>query len=317
MGVADGNVALAFGLVIIAGLCTTVGSTFAFCANLSDPLLLAGALGVSAGVMIYVSFGEIFMVKSVEGFADSGMDDDTAMRTATFCFFGGMLITALLDRIVHWCTGSSGKHGANGNGEHSSEAQKKCSGDADCESGIELEVTDESAKGEQRAGSEAGPIGSREEAERLKQMGLMTGIAIALHNFPEGLATFVAALADTRLGIAIAIAIALHNIPEGVCVAMPVYYASGSRWQGFWWSFLSGVSEPIGGLLGYLVLYGNNMKAEAYGALFGVVGGMMVYISFVELLPTALKYDPENKVVSSCTLVGMAVMAASLLMFTI
>ena len=84
------------------------------------------------------------------------------------------------------------------------------------------------------------------DKEHLKNMGAMTALAIALHNFPEGLATFVAALADMKLGLALAVAVAVHNIPEGACVAMPVYYATGSRWKGFWWSFVSGVSEPIG-----------------------------------------------------------------------
>jgi ZIP Zinc transporter len=110
----------------------------------------------------------------------------------------------------------------------------------------------------------------------LQKMGLMTALAIGIHNLPEGLATFVAALADPLSGVAIAVAIALHNIPEGVCVAMPVYYATGSRAKGFLWAFLSGVSEPIGGLLGYLVLYGNRMSDLAYGILFCVVAGMMV-----------------------------------------
>jgi zinc transporter ZupT len=110
----------------------------------------------------------------------------------------------------------------------------------------------------------------------LQKMGILTALAIGIHNLPEGLATFIAALADPLNGVAIAVAIALHNIPEGVCVAMPVYYATGSRWKGFWWAFLSGASEPIGGILGYAVLYGNRMSDIAYGLLFCVVGGMMV-----------------------------------------
>lgn len=117
----------------------------------------------------------------------------------------------------------------------------------------------------------------------LQKMGLLTALAIGIHNLPEGLATFIAALADPLNGLAIAIAIALHNIPEGVCVAMPVYYATGSRWKGFWWAFLSGVSEPIGGLLGYAFLYGNRMSDLAYGLLFCLVGGMMVRLPVVRL----------------------------------
>ena len=155
------------------------------------------------------------------------------------------------------------------------------------------------------------------DKKHLKNMGAMTALAIALHNFPEGLATFVATLADMKLGLALAVAVAVHNIPEGACVAMPVYYATGSKWKGFWWSFVSGVSEPIGGLFGYLVLYGNAMSDVAYGALFGVVGGMMVYISLKELLPTALKYDPHDRYVTNCMFAGMAVMSLSLILFQI
>jgi zinc transporter ZupT len=110
----------------------------------------------------------------------------------------------------------------------------------------------------------------------LQRMGLMTALAIGIHNFPEGLATFVAALADPVNGIAIAFAIALHNIPEGVCVAMPVYYATGSRSKAFFWAFVSGLSEPIGGVVGYLLLYGNRMSNMAYGVLFCLIAGMMV-----------------------------------------
>ena len=117
-------------------------------------------------------------------------------------------------------------------------------------------------------------------------MGLLTALAIGIHNLPEGLATFIAALADPLNGVAIAVAIALHNIPEGVCVAMPVYYATGSRWKGFWWAFLSGLSEPIGGLLGFAVLYGNRMSDLAFGLLFCLVGGMMVRLFLLPCEPT-------------------------------
>jgi ZIP family zinc transporter len=149
----------------------------------------------------------------------------------------------------------------------------------------------------------------------LKQMGLITGLAIALHNFPEGLATFVATLADARLGIAVAFAIALHNIPEGLCVAMPLYYSTGSRTQGFLWAFASGLSEPFGGLVGYVILRGSDMHPVAYGIVFAIVAGMMVYISFQELLPTALRYDPGNGVTVKAVFVGMAVMDLSLILF--
>ena len=155
------------------------------------------------------------------------------------------------------------------------------------------------------------------EAKQLKNMGVLTAIAIGLHNFPEGLATFVAALEDTKLGAALAVAIAIHNIPEGICVAMPIYYATGSKWKGFWWSFVSGLTEPVGALVGYGVLKGNDMSPAAFGSLFALVAGMMVFISVKELIPTALKYDPHDEVVTTYVFVGMALMALSLVLFAL
>eukprot|EP01083_Nonionella_stella_P088346 246154_1 len=145
-------------------------------------------------------------------------------------------------------------------------------------------------------------------------MGLSTALAIALHNFPEGLATFVAALSDPSVGVVLAIAIGIHNIPEGLCVALPIYYATGNRWKGFLWGCLSGLSEPVAASLGWAVL-ANAMSQTAYAALFGLVSGMMVMISFKELLPTAHRYDPEDTVVTYSVVVGMAIMAISLVLF--
>mmetsp|Transcript_16649 Transcript_16649/g.36202 ORF Transcript_16649/g.36202 Transcript_16649/m.36202 type:complete len:332 (-) Transcript_16649:120-1115(-) len=327
---ADGNVGLAFAFVICAGLATTLGSTFAFCGSLADQRYLACALGVSAGVMLYVSFGEIFMVKSVEAFEESGYTGDEATRYATFCFFGGISITALLDKVVHFIADRSGhKHdhapstmteGIGATTLHNNPISEEARGMQMRESASEQQLVTANGQSLEEGGVAGEESAEKQEAHRkneLQKMGLLTGLAIALHNFPEGLATFVATLADTTVGAAIALAIALHNIPEGVCVAMPIYYATGSRWKGFWWSVASGVSEPLGGLLGYLVLYGDNMSDVAYGSLFGCVGGMMVYISVVELIPTALKYDPEDKYVTNSVLVGMGVMAASLLLFVL
>lgn len=118
----------------------------------------------------------------------------------------------------------------------------------------------------------------------LQQMGLLTALSITIHNLPEGLATFVAALNDPLNGVPIALGIALHNIPEGVCVAIPIYYATGSRWKGFLYALASGFSELIGGLLGYAVLYGDRMSDVAYGVLFCLVAGMMVCLLRVLVL---------------------------------
>jgi len=155
-----------------------------------------------------------------------------------------------------------------------------------------------------------------DEQARLNATGLLTGLAIAIHNFPEGLATFVAAMADPSLGAAIAVAIAIHNVPEGVCVAMPIYYATGSRTRAFLWATLSGVSEPVGALFGWAVL-GGDVSNMAYGSMFGIVAGMMVYISLGELLPSAYRYEKNPLVVTGSMVSGMVIMALSLLAFQI
>merc|ERR1712008_48872 len=155
------------------------------------------------------------------------------------------------------------------------------------------------------------------DTKDLQKMGLNTALAIALHNFPEGLATFVATLADASVGVTLAIAIAIHNIPEGLCVALPIYYATGSKLKGFVWALLSGLSEPIGAFIGWLIIKGtgDDMNQAVYGVLFGVVAGMMVMIVLLELLPTASKYDPQDSVVTTSLVIGMLVMAASLCIF--
>jgi len=152
------------------------------------------------------------------------------------------------------------------------------------------------------------------EKKRLIQMGASTALAIAIHNFPEGLATFVAALDDPKVGAVLAIALGIHNIPEGLCVALPVYYATGNRMKGFLWGLLSGLTEPIGALIGWLVL-AQIMGDAVYAILFGLVAGMMTFISLRELIPTAFRYDPTDSVVTYSTVLGMLVMAASLVLF--
>ncbi len=149
--------------------------------------------------------------------------------------------------------------------------------------------------------------------QKLMRMGLFTALAIAIHNFPEGLATFTAALSDPRLGIPIAVAIAIHNIPEGIAVSVPIYYATGNKRKAFRLSFLSGLAEPIGAIVGFLILM-PFMSPVVFGVLFAGVAGIMVFISLDELLPSAREYGEHH--LSIYGLVGgMAVMAISLLLF--
>ena len=148
---------------------------------------------------------------------------------------------------------------------------------------------------------------------KLLRMGMFTALAIAIHNFPEGLATFAAALSDPALGLSIAVAIAIHNIPEGISVSVPIYYATGSKKKAFYYSFLSGVAEPVGALIGYFILL-NFFSDFIFGVLFAGVAGIMVFISLDELLPSAQKYGEHHLSIYGLIL-GMAVMALSLLLF--
>jgi len=147
-------------------------------------------------------------------------------------------------------------------------------------------------------------------SSRLKKTGLLVALGIGIHNFPEGLAAFSGALENLNLGIAIAVAVAIHNIPEGLSISAPVYAATGSRKKAFWWSFLSGVSEPVGAAAGALILT-PFLSHALLGWLLAGVAGLMVAISLDELMPAAKTFGSEHAPVIGAIL-GMVVMALSL-----
>ncbi|MDR1733204.1 MAG: zinc transporter ZupT [Synergistaceae bacterium] len=270
------NVLLAFGLTVFAGLSTGVGSTLAFLAKQTNTRFLALSMGFSAGVMIYVSFDEILPTARNSLVAEWGK---IAGSWATACaFFAGMAVIALIDK---WVPEVDNPHEM-----HTIE---------------EMEMTcDEHAR-------------KHHDMNKLHRTGIFTAIAIAIHNFPEGLATFTAALAEPALGTAIAVAIAIHNIPEGIAVSVPIFYATGDRKKAFWYSFLSGLAEPSGAIVGYLILL-PFFSPAVFGMLFAGVGGIMVFISFDELLPSAEEYGEHHLCIYGL-IAGMIVMATSLLLF--
>lgn len=153
----------------------------------------------------------------------------------------------------------------------------------------------------------------KKNSDKLMRMGVFTALAIALHNFPEGLATFVSAMQDPSVAIPIVCAIAIHNIPEGIAVSVPVYQATGSRKRAFLYSMVSGLAEPIGALVGWLILM-PVMNDMVYGIIFAGVAGIMVFISFDELLPAAREYGEHHLSIYGL-ISGMVVMAVSLLLF--
>lgn len=306
------NAGLAFGLVIAAGLSTAVGAAAVYFKTLvklaSKPVLAAG-LGFSGGVMLYVSFVEIF-VKSQEAFADVFEEESHAYYCATACLFAGMLLLRLIAMVVHILDDKHQCYETPSEGPQIRSPVMSPGMMPETPAAAEPGLTEEAAA-QDAAGKKA------EKDARLQSMGLKTALAIAIHNFPEGLATFVATLAEPSVGVTLAIAIAIHNIPEGLCVALPIYYASGSRHQGFFWALLSGLSEPIGALIGYAIIKstGEDMSGGVYGCLFGMVAGMMIMIVLLELQPTALRYDPADKYVTNSIVLGMVVMAFSMVLF--
>ena len=160
---------------------------------------------------------------------------------------------------------------------------------------------------------DSNPHEIHDKSSGLMRTGLFTALAIGIHNFPEGLATFVSALQEPSVAIPIVVAIAIHNIPEGIAVSVPVYYATKNKKKAFLLSFASGLSEPIGAVIGYLILL-PFMSETLYGILFALVAGIMVFISLDELLPSARAYGEHHLSIYGMV-AGMAVMAVSLWLF--
>ena len=241
-----------FLLTLFAGISTGIGSAIAFFAKRTNTSFLSLSLGFSAGVMIYVSFVELF-TSSVQTLVEMhGKSEGTFY--ATLSFFGGIVLILLIDKLIP----------------------------------------------------------RYENPHEMHRVGMVTALVLAIHNFPEGMVTFLAALKDVNIAIPIAIAIAIHNIPEGISVSVPVFYATGNRKKAFWFSFLSGLAEPVGAVIGYLVL-APFLDDNVFGIIFGMIAGIMVFISLDELLPAAEEYGKHHHAIYGLV-VGMAVMALSLLM---
>ncbi|MHC4123199.1 MAG: zinc transporter ZupT [Planctomycetota bacterium] len=251
------NIGLAFLLTILAGLFTGVGSIIAYFIKKPKTSYLSFSLGLSAGVMVYISFMELLP----QAFEAVGRP------LSLLAFFVGIGIMVVIDLLIP-----------------------------------EAEHPDHFEKLEQ----------PKEIDAPLMRTGLITALAIGIHNFPEGLATFGATLNNTRLGVFIAFAIAIHNIPEGISVSMPIFYATQNRNKAFVYSFLSGMSEPIGAALGFFLLM-PFLSEALIASLLAIIAGIMIYISLDELLPMAHRYGHSHTVIGGIVS-GMLIMALSLLM---
>ncbi|QOP41207.1 zinc transporter ZupT [Sulfurimonas marina] len=266
----------AFFLTLLAGLSTGIGATLAFFSHTNNHKFLSVGMGFSAGVMIYVSFGEI-LIKAQNNFSTIYGEIQGEALTL-LAFFGGFALSALIDYLV---PDDVNPH------ELKSDTELK-----------ELQQYD-----------------NRFQKQALKRTGIFTALAIGIHNFPEGFATFVSALDGLMLGIPIALAIAIHNIPEGMAVSLPIYHATGDKKKAFYYALFSGIAEPVGALLGFFLLL-PLMGDITLGVTFGIVAGIMIYISFDELLPAARLYGNAHTTIIGIAL-GMGVISFSLLLFKV
>ena len=280
------EVLIALGLTLFAGLATGIGSALAFFTRTTNTRFLAVALGFSAGVMIYVSMVEIFFKARESLVAEMGAVQGSWITLLSF--FGGILVIGIIDRLV-----------PSAENPHEMRMVEDVSGES-------VKSTDPAVI------KEAEERREKFKKKKLMRMGVLSAIAITVHNFPEGLATFIAALTDLSIGIPIAIAIAIHNIPEGIAISVPIYYATGSRRKAFLYSFLSGLAEPVGAIIGWLILM-PYLSESLFGVIFAGVAGIMVFISFDELLPAAREYGEHHLSVYGL-IGGMAVMGVSLIL---
>lgn len=248
---------------VFAALSTVVGAAFLLRADKADPRALAFGLAFAGGAMVYISLGEIFH-KSYTAFLET-FADKQAYTYATLSFFSGVLLLAIIDRLV------PNPHNTGG-----SEANKA-------------------------------------DPDHVKRVGVLAALAITAHNLPEGLATFFATLDDPVVGLPLAVAIAVHNIPEGVSIAIPIYYATGSKRKALAATFGSALAEPLGAVLGYVIL-APFLSATVFAIVFGMIAGAMVFLALDELLPAAKRYASGHETVYGMVS-GMAALAASLVLF--
>ncbi|HIC7263058.1 TPA: zinc transporter ZupT, partial [Campylobacter jejuni] len=273
-------------LTLFAGFSTAIGSIIAFFSRKDDLRVLSLGLGFSAGVMIYISFMEILPI-ALKDFKNH-YDSHWAELLGLACFFGGILISLLIDKLIP---------------EDVNPHEPK-------EDLSELKICPLPQKGQNPPKFHPGEKLHQINTKALKRTGIFTALAIAIHNFPEGFATFISSLDNLTLGIAIAIAVAIHNIPEGLAVSLPIYHATGDKKKAFIYSALSGFAEPLGAFVGALILLpfiGDLTLAIS----FAVIAGIMVFISLDELLPAAKTYDKAHDSLYGL-IAGMAIMALSL-----
>ena len=292
----EGNFIMAFLLTMFAGMATGIGGAIILFVKRFSPKFLCATLGFSAGVMILISLVELFQEAREALSLEFG--EQMGLLYTLLSFFGGMAIIALIDNLV---PKENNPHEVNS---------------------MTIQVHDEAVGGQKAVISfadedplpdKSSPVQDRKNGGKLLRLGILSALVIAVHNFPEGLATFISAMDNVELGASIAFAIALHNIPEGIAVAIPIYYATQRKGRAVGYATLSGIAEPLGGVLGYLVLR-SVLTPSLLACVLALVAGIMVYISLDELLPTAESYGQHHIAIIG-VISGMVFMSFGLLLF--
>ncbi|KAH7492082.1 hypothetical protein PRIC1_002444 [Phytophthora ramorum] len=315
-------VAVAFALNIAAGAATILGGMVVFnkrLVYLANPLSLAVALSVSAGVMLFISLAEIFgeAVDSLsQGIRTDDMSEDTAKGhgwlAAACCTAVGIALIYMIDVVVRMISPEH-DHTEIDNLENLQDSLAFHDSKESQHIGtpvVELES-------QTTPNSSTGMYFKMDDAAKknLQRMGLLSALAIGIHNVPEGIATYAGSIQNSSVGFSLAFGIGLHNIPEGIAVAAPIYFATGSRWRGVMWCVVSAIAEPLGGVIAWLAI-GDGMDHISEGILYGLVCGIMVCICVKELLPTAFRFSGDKThLVAMGIFFGMFVMITSLTLF--
>lgn len=270
----DSNVFYSFMLTLFVGLTMGLGSLFSLLLKDKNEKFLSFSLSFSAGIMIYISFMEILPegMHLIEETANGRRGKIIALAA----FFGGMIFTALLEKMVH-SMGSDHHHD------------------------LDSDKVDHSHNHDHI------------DKDHMEKLGIMTAVSVGIHNLPEGLAVFTTGLKDITIAIPLAIAVILHNIPLSIAISVPIYYATNSRKKAFIYASLVGLCQPLGAIIGY-ALFSSFFSDMLFGILFCIISGIMVFVSLDELLPASQQYEDHHFSIYG-TILGMMLMAVSLMLF--
>ena len=268
------NISVAFFLTFIAGMATSLGAVVPFFIRSNGKKILSLVMGFSAGVLIYLALAGLLHESHESLEAVYGAEKGGLVSVAAF--FAGILLISIADHFSGSCHSFHHSHKHHEGEKHGSEAHME----------------------------------RHSYNEKLLRTGLFTAITLSIHNLPEGFAIFMSALKEPAMAVPMTIAVAVHNVPVGIAIAVPVFFATRRKRKAFLYAFLTGLTELVGAVLGYLV-FAPYLSEKLFGIVFAVAAGIMIFLSFDELLPVSREYGDQHTSLYGL-LAGMAVMAVTL-----